>query len=91
MKTVASLFLVAALSGCATSPQLPRVVEVPVVIPCLKPPMPVRPVLAISSLTDDSLVNDIQRAYVATVEALEGYISALEPLVGTCKFTGTAP
>ena len=74
------------LGGCATpAPQVvtQRVdVPVPVVQRCPKPGVPPRPHLPIATITAQSAPSDVERAYVESVDLLEGYAEQLEKLLG---------
>lgn len=74
------------LGGCATpAPQVvtQRVqVPVPVMQPCPKPVVPPRPHLPIATITAQSAPPDVERAYVESVDLLEGYAEQLEKLLG---------
>lgn len=64
--------------GCASAP---RVVELPVPIPCPAPPETTRPHLPIADLHDGDSPDNVVRAYAASVEALLGYARELETLL----------
>ncbi len=88
--TVACVLLALAfacsLGGCAApAPQVitQRVdVPVPVMQPCPKPALPLRPHLPIATITAQSAPPDVERAYVESMDMLEGYAAALEKLLG---------
>lgn len=50
--------------------------------PCPKPVVPPRPRLPIGALTAQSAPSDVERAYVESVDMLEGYAEQLEKLLG---------
>lgn len=83
MRVLAALLAVALLSGCATTPrEVVRRVEVPVAGPCPVPQAPPRPHLPLADLPQDATAADIARATAASLEALTGYATALEALIG---------
>jgi hypothetical protein len=62
--------------GCA-----PRVVNVPVIIPCVVPPAPEKPYWPIQGLTGKETYGEVIRAFGATIEAEHGYAQQLESLL----------
>lgn len=83
-RVIARLAALAALSGCASDPIVStRTVEVqvPVAVECPAPPTLARPSLPIKGLTPQSDPADVVRAYVTSVEALQGYSIELETVL----------
>jgi hypothetical protein len=70
------------LTACATKPHpVPKLVEVPVVIPCPVPPMRLvgpRPALAIENVSSDSPIDKDVDYWRATTMSLLGYVGQLE-------------
>jgi hypothetical protein len=71
------------LAGCATPRETIRRVEVPVAVPCPAPAAPPRPHLPLADLPQDATAADIARATAASLEALTGYVAALETLIAS--------
>lgn len=68
-----SIFLIIALlSGCA-SQQPPRIVKVPVAVSCPAAKIPPKPRLPIADLTTNSKPQQVVKAYVASIAALQNY------------------
>lgn len=77
----AALLTAALLTGCATAPrEVVRRVEVPVAVPCPAPTLPPRPHLPLTDLPADATAADIARATAASLEALTGYVRAVEEM-----------
>jgi hypothetical protein len=68
------------LIGCAKTPQVVQV-QVPVPVPCPEPPAVSRPALPIAQLQAGASIQEVLRAYAATVALLEGYAGQLETLL----------
>jgi len=63
------------LNGCANN--LPTTVKVPVAASCPPPHIPPKPKLPITNLQPDSSPDTVMKAYVATIEVLQGYNTQL--------------
>ena len=72
------------LAGCASAPIVStRTVEVqvPVAVECPAPPHLARPSLPIKGLSAQSDPADVARAYVTSIESLQGYSLELETVL----------
>jgi hypothetical protein len=58
--------LVLLLTGCTGT----RTVDIPVIVPCVRPQLPKKPYLPIYDLKSGSTPADVIKAYVASVESL---------------------
>lgn len=77
-----AILLVTLLSACATQtvPE-PKIVQVPVALPCQRPEMPVKPDLALSKISPTSTAADVVRAYAASLKACQLDDEALRELL----------
>lgn len=71
------------VAGCATTP---KIVQVPVMVECPKPPELHRPPLSIAHLQAPTMTTratpaEVVGAYVETVEQLRGYAQELETII----------
>lgn len=76
MKKIALIALLA-LAGCAST--APQVQYVPV--PAAKPEMPQKPALVLDTLTEQSSLADIMKAYAASLNQCIGYSQQLETIL----------
>jgi hypothetical protein len=84
IRALTALIALALLAGCASAPrEVIRRVEVPVAVPCPAPAAPPRPHLPLADLPQDATAADIARATAASLEALTGYVAALETLIAS--------
>lgn len=65
------------LSACAA----PVETLIPVATPCPQPPPLIRPHLALQDLPPVAAPSEVLRAYVITVEQLQGYACELETII----------
>lgn len=80
LKTSLTITLLALLTGCATTTQVaPKVVEVPVPVPCVND-NPTRPIKGVGKDTRERL----GLAFIYT-EELEKYADRLEAIVEGCR------
>ena|SRR5579872_6479497 len=70
------VFLTAILSGCSPI-HAPQIVDVPVAEKLATPNIPMKPYLPIEDLTLTSTPAEVMKAYVASVETLNGYSFSL--------------
>ena len=70
------------LSACATQtvPE-PKIVQVPVAVPCQRPDLPAKPELALSKISPTSSSADVVRAYAASLKACQLDDEALRELL----------
>ena len=78
-----AFFAPVCVAGCAT---VPKIVNVPVMVECPKPPVLNRPALAIQFIPAPTMTTrptpaDVVGAYVETVEQLTGYTQELETII----------
>jgi uncharacterized lipoprotein YajG len=74
MRTISIIFVSIILAACATPPQI---IKVPVTISAQSVELPPRPILPVSSLTAASTPDEIIKAYVASLIALNGWATSL--------------
>lgn len=70
------------LIGCTT---IPKQVNIPVIVKQPSPKIPLKPNLPIASLTKQSKPNEVMKAYVESVEILQGYSDQLIQLLKAYK------
>lgn len=67
-----------ALTGCARPQPIPRVVQIPVAVPCPPPAIPPRPVLPTAQLGPEPSLDALLRALLADRELLAAWALDLE-------------
>lgn len=85
MRYAFACLLMAFLTGCATTAQMPAQVLVPVAAECPAPTLPPRPRLPLADLPDNAKPDETARAAVASLQIAMDYAEALEQLLGAYK------
>ncbi len=79
MRIIIVLLISLFVTSCACN--LPKQVKIPVAVKQPSPNIPPKPYLPIAKLTNKSPANDTIKAYVVSVEILQGYSNELTKLL----------